>query len=72
MRPLGSRCSCSNATDSRPLVVPEPFELEGTRCVCYPGDERHSVRERALPVPTRLHYRNRRFEPAGGFEALFF
>lgn len=55
-----------------PLVVPEPFELEGTRCVCYPGDERHSVRERALPVPTRLHYRNRRFEPAGGFEALFF
>lgn len=54
-----------------PLVVPEPFELEGTRCVCYPGDERHSVRMRALPGPTRLHYRNARFEPAGGFEALF-
>jgi 8-oxo-dGTP pyrophosphatase MutT (NUDIX family) len=54
-----------------PLVVPEPFEFEGARCVCYPGDERHSVRERALPGPTRLHYRNRRFEPAGGFDALF-
>lgn len=54
-----------------PLVVPEPFELEDARCVCYPGDERHPVRERALPGPTRLHYRNRRFEPAGGFEALF-
>jgi 8-oxo-dGTP pyrophosphatase MutT (NUDIX family) len=54
-----------------PLVVPEPFELEGARCVCYPGDERHSVRERALPGPTRLHYRNRRFEPFGGFDALF-
>lgn len=54
-----------------PLVVPEPFEHDGMRMVCYPGDERHSVRERALPGPTRLHYRNRRFEPAGGFEALF-
>jgi 8-oxo-dGTP pyrophosphatase MutT (NUDIX family) len=54
-----------------PLVEPEPFELEGARMVCYPGDERHSVRERALPGPTRLHYRNHRFEPAGGFEALF-
>lgn len=54
-----------------PLVVPEPFELEGLRVMCYPGDERHPVRERALPGPTRLHYRNRRFEPAEGFEALF-
>jgi 8-oxo-dGTP pyrophosphatase MutT (NUDIX family) len=54
-----------------PLVVPEPLELQGARCVCYPGDERHTVRERALPGPTRLHYRNRRFEPAGGFDALF-
>jgi 8-oxo-dGTP pyrophosphatase MutT (NUDIX family) len=54
-----------------PVVKPEPFELDGTRMVCYPGDERHSVRERALPGPTRLHYRNGRFEPAGGLEALF-
>jgi 8-oxo-dGTP pyrophosphatase MutT (NUDIX family) len=54
-----------------PLVLPEAFEHEGERVVCYPGDERHSVRERALPGPTRLHYRNRRFEPADGFEALF-
>jgi 8-oxo-dGTP pyrophosphatase MutT (NUDIX family) len=54
-----------------PLVLPEAFEHEGERVVCYPGDERHSVHERALPGPTRLHYRNRRFEPADGFEALF-
>jgi 8-oxo-dGTP pyrophosphatase MutT (NUDIX family) len=54
-----------------PLVLPEAFEHEGERVVCYPGDERHSVRERALPGPTRLHYRNRRFEPTDGFEALF-
>ena len=54
-----------------PLVEPEPFEHEGTRSVCYPGDERHSKRQRALPAPTRLHYRNGRFEPAGGFDAFF-
>jgi 8-oxo-dGTP pyrophosphatase MutT (NUDIX family) len=54
-----------------PLVLPEAFEHDGERVVCYPGDDRHSVRERALPGPTRLHYRNRRFEPADGFEALF-
>ena len=54
-----------------PLVLPEPFEQDGARIICYPGDERHSVRERAWPGPTRLLYRNRRFEPAGGFEALF-
>lgn len=54
-----------------PVILPEPFEHEGQRVICYPGDERHSVRERALPGPTRLHYRNRRFEPAGGFDDLF-
>jgi 8-oxo-dGTP pyrophosphatase MutT (NUDIX family) len=54
-----------------PVILPEPFEHEGSRVICYPGDERHSVRERALPGPTRLHFRNRRFEPAAGFESLF-
>jgi 8-oxo-dGTP pyrophosphatase MutT (NUDIX family) len=54
-----------------PLILPESFEEEGVRVVCYPGDERHSIRERALPGPTRLHFRNRRFEPADGLEALF-
>ena len=54
-----------------PIIEPESFDVEGGRVLCYPGDERHSVRERALPGPTRLHYRNKRFEPAGGFEGLF-
>lgn len=54
-----------------PVILPEPFEHEGARIICYPGDERHPVRERALPGPTRLHYRNSRFEPAQGFDALF-
>lgn len=53
------------------LIQPEPFEHEGARVICYPGDERHSVRERAMPGPTRLRYHNKRFEPDGGFEALF-
>jgi len=54
-----------------PLIQPEHFEHDGTKVICYPGDERHSVCERALPGPTRLHYRKNRFEPEAGFEALF-
>lgn len=54
-----------------PVIRPEPFEVDGTRAVCYPGDERHSLSERALPGPTRLVYRNKRLEPADGFEGLF-
>lgn len=53
------------------VVAPEPSEQDGMRVLCYPGDAAHSVRERALPGPTRLCYRNKRFEPVDGFEALF-
>ncbi|MCA3238450.1 MAG: NUDIX hydrolase [Curvibacter sp.] len=54
------------------LVQPEPFDdADGVRVLCYPGDPRHSVRERALPGPTRLRYQDRRFLPEDGFEALF-
>ncbi len=54
-----------------PVIAPEPFNDGALRIVCYPGDERHSVRQRVLPGPTRLIYRNQRFEPLDGFEALF-
>lgn len=54
-----------------PVIQPEAFELDGERVICYPGDAGHSVRQLALPGPTRLHYRNKRFEPLDGFEALF-
>lgn len=54
-----------------PLILPEPFDHEGVRVICYPGDAMHPVRERALPGPTRLHYHERRFVPEDGFEALF-
>jgi len=53
-----------------PTIQPEPFDQEGMRVICYPGDERHSMPERALPGPTRLHFRNRRFEPVGGLAEL--
>jgi 8-oxo-dGTP pyrophosphatase MutT (NUDIX family) len=58
-------------TQTPPLVCPEPHDANGERVLCYPGDARHSVVQRALPGPTRLIYRNRRFEPTDGFEALF-
>ncbi len=62
----------AEATARRPPVIqPESFVLDGDRVICYPGDASHSVRQQALPGPTRLHYRNKRFEPLGGFEALF-
>lgn len=63
----------AEARGKRPaLVQPEPYDDEsGTRVLCYPGDARHSVRERALPGPTRLRYAGKRFMPEGGFEALF-
>lgn len=54
-----------------PVIQPEAFNDDNGRVICYPGDMRHSVREPALPGPTRLHYRNKRFEPAAGFEGLF-
>ena len=54
-----------------PVVAPQPFDYQGLRAICYPGDQLHRVRERALPGPTRLVYRNRRFEPVEGFDALF-
>ncbi len=53
-----------------PLVEPEPFEHEGQRMICYPGDPRHPVTRPFWVGPTRLIYRNNRFEPEGGLAAL--
>lgn len=54
-----------------PLIQPEPFDEQGERVICYPGDARHSVATVAMPGPTRLRFRNKRFEPEAGFDALF-
>ena len=53
-----------------PLILPESYDENGERLICYPGDTRHSVPRVAMPGPTRVYFRNRRFEPALGLEAL--
>lgn len=60
------------ACSRRPgLIEPESFTVESGRVLVYPGDERHSVLDRALPGPTRLYWRNNRFEPEHGFAGFF-
>lgn len=54
-----------------PRVLPETFDVEGVRHMCYPGDEQHPVRERALPGPSRLRLLHGRFEPLNGFPGWF-
>lgn len=62
----------AQARSRRPAVIaPEPFDHDGMRVTCFPGDAAHSVRQRALQGPSRLWFRNQRFEPVDGFEALF-
>lgn len=53
-----------------PVILPEGFDEGDTQVLCYPGDPRHPVDQRALPGPTRLEYRHKRFQPPGGFGAL--
>lgn len=52
------------------LIEPEPFDQDGVRVICYPGDPAHSIAQRVWPGPTRLTYRNQRFEAEGGLAAL--
>lgn len=52
------------------LVEPEAFDINGERMICYPGDPMHSVRTAPFTGPTRLYFRNKRFEPDGGLPAL--
>ena len=51
-----------------PLVLPETFDDAGVRTLCYPGDLRHSLAQRAMRGPTRLRFIEGRFEPVGGFK----
>jgi len=59
------------ATRAPVTVLPESHDADERRVICYPGDPPHSVSTRALPGPTRLVWRNQRFEPEGGLEALW-
>lgn len=53
-----------------PRVEPHAFDEDGRRIVCYPGDDRHPVRQRAMRGPTRLAFENGRFTPLGGMAQL--
>jgi 8-oxo-dGTP pyrophosphatase MutT (NUDIX family) len=56
-----------------PHIQPEPLETDdGGRIVAYPGDEAHPIAQRLIPGPSRLVWRDGRFEPPGGrFEDFF-
>ena len=53
------------------LVQPHPFDENGQRTICYPGDPAHPQRQRVLPdaLPTRLLWRDHHFVPQQGIEA---
>jgi 8-oxo-dGTP pyrophosphatase MutT (NUDIX family) len=53
-----------------PCIRPEPRDVDGLRVLCYPGDPWHSQQEQVLPGPTRLTWRNKRFEPDAGLDIL--
>ncbi|GAA6141680.1 NUDIX hydrolase [Hydrogenophaga sp. 5NK40-0174] len=51
-------------------IEPHPFDEDGCRVICYPGDPAHPQAQPVWKGPTRVTHRNRRFEPEGGLEAL--
>ena len=46
-----------------PVIQPVGFELDGVRTLALPGDERHTLRERAIPGPVRLRFDGARYVP---------
>lgn len=53
-----------------PCIRPEPRDVDGVRVLCYPGDPWHPEPRQLLPGPTRLSWRNKRFEPDAGLAIL--
>ena len=60
----GTQDALQSARARRPPTIrPEVVDIgNGDRLLCYPGDEHHPERERALPGPSRVTYRQGRFE----------
>lgn len=53
------------------LIEPRPFDVQGERVICYPGDPEHPLAQIAWPgITTRLTYRQGRFVADGGLAAL--
>ena len=53
-----------------PVIMPEAFDMDGQRVICYPGDPRHPVAVKAWDGPSRLLFKKGRFEPFGGISEL--
>jgi 8-oxo-dGTP pyrophosphatase MutT (NUDIX family) len=53
-----------------PLIEPHHFAADGQRMICYPGDPAHPIGEAAFPGMPRLIFRDGRFEPLDGVDAL--
>ncbi|TAG35310.1 MAG: NUDIX hydrolase [Polaromonas sp.] len=62
---------CYARSNKPPVIQPHAIDIKGVRVICYPGDEQHPVKEKAMPGPTRLQYHNKLFKPLDGFETLF-
>lgn len=54
-----------------PCICPEHFMENEETVLCYPGDPNHSVAQRALPGPTRLYVRDKKFVAANGLQSLW-
>jgi 8-oxo-dGTP pyrophosphatase MutT (NUDIX family) len=52
------------------LIEPEPFDEDGCRVICYPGDPRHGVPQKHLNGPTRLKFESGHFVPIEGMHVL--
>jgi 8-oxo-dGTP pyrophosphatase MutT (NUDIX family) len=52
----------AEARARRPYVIrPNPLQQAGVRVVAYPGDPLHDEKDRVMPGPTRLYFRDGRY-----------
>ena len=51
-------------------VLPETYDVDGIRHMCYPGHPRHPVQQRAMKGPLSLKFVDGRFDPEGGLDDL--
>jgi len=61
----------AHARTQRPVKIePHSTSIEGVRAVCFPGDALHPVADQLLYGPTRLWFKEGRFEPSEGIHRL--
>ncbi|HOV19820.1 NUDIX hydrolase [Ottowia sp.] len=67
--PFGSVAAALADARTRPPPLVEPHTLQhgAERMMCYPGDPEYPVAAPALTRPTRLVWRDERFQPPEGF-----